>query len=214
MQIMKKSELSTLFEEFPFSVPLFYGWDVGLRFELGSPDIGVWKDFDKAVTNEAYFEQALHRAESVVKECFAPEDDILLWHQLFAKKRSRNRFYRRLLRHIHKSETVACQFLKEPYEEHYFRHLALLSGLQAQQIQWKTLLETQIRTDFSEGQKRNIPGGTFLVNLSQKLVVHVYDDRGMDVVALDKGTLRPLYQRYESWLLDYDREQMDALFSS
>ncbi|WP_253262715.1 DUF3885 domain-containing protein [Enterococcus cecorum] len=34
----------------------------------------------------------------------------------------------------------------------------------------------------------------------------------MDVVAIDKMTLQPIYQNYHTWLLDYDREAMKKVF--
>ncbi|KMO28301.1 DUF3885 domain-containing protein [Methylobacterium aquaticum] len=51
-----------------------------------------------------------------------------------------------------------------------------------------------------------------IVDFARKIVVHPYDDRGLDVVAPDRQTLRPLYERRNDWLLDHDRKAMDATF--
>ncbi|MEO9635844.1 MAG: DUF3885 domain-containing protein [Parasphingorhabdus sp.] len=50
------------------------------------------------------------------------------------------------------------------------------------------------------------------VDFDKRMIVHVYDDRGMDVIAMDKGTIKPFYSKFNDWLLDYDREKMDQQF--
>ncbi|MFP3422096.1 DUF3885 domain-containing protein, partial [Bacillus sp. SIMBA_161] len=39
------------------------------------------------------------------------------------------------------------------------------------------------------------------------------DDRGCEVIAADKETLRPLYEKYSDWLYEYNREDMKQLFT-
>lgn len=51
-----------------------------------------------------------------------------------------------------------------------------------------------------------------LIDPSQKLMMHVYDDRGMYLIAADARTLEPTYRRFRDWLLGYDRERMAKLF--
>jgi hypothetical protein len=53
---------------------------------------------------------------------------------------------------------------------------------------------------------------TFLLNPSTSVMLHVYDDRGMDVIAHDPAKLRSLHADFAGWLLDYDRERMTKLF--
>ena len=40
-----------------------------------------------------------------------------------------------------------------------------------------------------------------LVDFSAKVILHVYDDRGMDVVSVIPDAIVPLYTRYGNWLL-------------
>jgi Domain of unknown function (DUF3885) len=54
----------------------------------------------------------------------------------------------------------------------------------------------------------------YIADLDRGLVLHVYDDRGMDVVGPSKATLGPHYQAFNTWLFDYDRPRMDAVFAS
>jgi hypothetical protein len=46
----------------------------------------------------------------------------------------------------------------------------------------------------------------FLLDPSTSVMLHVYDDRGMDVIAHDATKLGALHQNFAGWLLDYDRE--------
>jgi hypothetical protein len=54
---------------------------------------------------------------------------------------------------------------------------------------------------------------TYLVDWGRGILLNVYDDRGMDVIATTAGLLTPFYSMFDSWLLDYDRERMRAVFA-
>lgn len=53
---------------------------------------------------------------------------------------------------------------------------------------------------------------SFLLDTNASVMLHVYDDRGMDVIADDPAKLHGLYSNFADWLLDYDRERMAKLF--
>ena len=52
----------------------------------------------------------------------------------------------------------------------------------------------------------------YFVDLQKRMIVHVYDDRGMDVIAMDKEAIAPFYTKFNDLLLDYDREKMKQQF--
>lgn len=52
----------------------------------------------------------------------------------------------------------------------------------------------------------------FLIDPNVPAMLHVYDDRGMDVIGDDPIKLTRLYSNFADWLLDYDRNRMAALF--
>lgn len=56
------------------------------------------------------------------------------------------------------------------------------------------------------------PVVTFLIDPKKSVMLHVYDDRGMDVSAYDSAALHGVYSGFADWLLDYDRERMSKLF--
>jgi len=51
-----------------------------------------------------------------------------------------------------------------------------------------------------------------IADLQKRLALEVYDDRGMDVVGPIRPKLSSLYRKFNPWLLDYDRAEMDAKF--
>lgn len=55
---------------------------------------------------------------------------------------------------------------------------------------------------------------SYIVDVTAGVALHVYDDRGMDVIATTTDALRPIYERFGDWLLDYDRPHMDATFAT
>jgi len=53
----------------------------------------------------------------------------------------------------------------------------------------------------------------YLFNLDKEIMAFPYDDRGMDIVGPNKQFLKEQYDKFGHYLLDYDREVMDAVFS-
>ncbi|WP_446677145.1 DUF3885 domain-containing protein [Sphingobacterium multivorum] len=54
----------------------------------------------------------------------------------------------------------------------------------------------------------------YFITINKKLILNMYDDRGLDVVATDIEALRPIYEKHRDWILDCDREQIEKLFST
>jgi hypothetical protein len=52
-----------------------------------------------------------------------------------------------------------------------------------------------------------------LLDLERGILLHVYDDRGMDVSALTASPLLPFFTKFDDWLLDHDRGRMEAAFA-
>lgn len=74
------------------------------------------------------------------------------------------------------------------------------------------LLWNQIAQDL--GVAPRAPVLSKFVDLERGLCVNAYDDRGMDVTSLTKQPLEGLYSECSSWLLDYDRSRMSAVFET
>nr|WP_041391694.1 DUF3885 domain-containing protein [Sphingobium sp. SYK-6] len=72
------------------------------------------------------------------------------------------------------------------------------------------LLWNQVAQDL--GVAPRAPVKSKLVDLGRGLSVDAYDDRGMDITALTKATIARLYEQFDEWLLDYDRDRMKEAF--
>lgn len=53
----------------------------------------------------------------------------------------------------------------------------------------------------------------FLIDYARGLAVHIYDDRGMDLIAMQRETIVEYHRAFGPWLLDYDRAHMDTVFA-
>jgi len=53
----------------------------------------------------------------------------------------------------------------------------------------------------------------YIINKRTNVVFYMYDDRGCLVFANLRETLKPIYKKYNDWLVDYHRETFDGLFS-
>ena len=63
------------------------------------------------------------------------------------------------------------------------------------------------------GIKPSIFHKVYFINLSKNTIFHVYDDRGCDVLATSPDTIRDIYNTYNDWILDYDRNKIDTVFN-
>ena len=81
------------------------------------------------------------------------------------------------------------------------------------EINFQAILEACINTDFTIRNKRQIAfGDCYFINTSKDLIVHLYDDRGMDIISINPDNLKALYKKYNQWILDFDRERIDVIF--
>ncbi len=59
-----------------------------------------------------------------------------------------------------------------------------------------------------------IGSGVYAIDDRANVIVHMYDDRGLDVIAANAHSLRPLYERFGNWILDNQRRKIDLRFES
>lgn len=63
------------------------------------------------------------------------------------------------------------------------------------------------------GIRPRLLGDLYLADPTRGVLLHPYDDRGMDVVGPGTDVLAELYSGFAGWLLDYDLERMQAFFT-
>jgi hypothetical protein len=63
------------------------------------------------------------------------------------------------------------------------------------------------------GFEPSIVETVYFVNRRIDLAFYMYDDRGCLIFSKDKNVLKPIYENYKDWLVDYNRETYDRMFS-
>jgi len=186
---------------------LFYNFPGGLRFELsegGSP-------LDQVLT-------ALRKASEICSDVFAQEASIQVHLQ---KCSPSSRFQlRHTLRELELAglsiprcreiwvEQGATEEQHEGDDEEFWINLAF----EVPKAKLQSLLWCAFATDFGSLHP-NPHCLVYLINPEQEIIVHPYDDRGMDVIGGKKAPLQKLYDSHKAWLLQYDIEAMNRTFS-
>lgn len=44
-----------------------------------------------------------------------------------------------------------------------------------------------------------VSSGVYVIDPRSKVIMHMYDDRGLDMIAAELETLRPLFQHFGDW---------------
>jgi Domain of unknown function (DUF3885) len=187
---------------------LFHSWPIALRFDLQS---------ESSTSDDAYFVEVLRRAAIVFEAVFAPTDEVLVVMQ-------RPRYERWFRRWRFRATHLVLRLLKASKQEAAFQRLAnrtrFASTRQlirftvqrpARAIAHRTIIQAISHQDFPP-RKPQLHDDMFFLNLRSKLILHMYDDRGLDLISPDVETLRPFHEALNHLLLDYDREQMAATF--
>ncbi|MGA8289681.1 MAG: DUF3885 domain-containing protein [Acidobacteriaceae bacterium] len=59
-----------------------------------------------------------------------------------------------------------------------------------------------------------ISSGVYVIDSSARIIMHMYDDRGLDVIATELPTLRPMFERFGEWILENRRHKVEFRFRS
>jgi hypothetical protein len=203
------ARIETAFGHRGFPTPLFYTFPIGLRFELGVGK-GVVPRFVSAFTRSrriahALFEHApsltvvwvRHQSPGTLEN--VPVEDSRALKEALGFDGAFGRAVAGVVSKRGGSPGDAVQAYWFAAEVPDWRE-------QIDGILWSSCArEMAIRP-------RGIPGMFYLVDFERRLALHVYDDRGMDVVAMNHAAIARLYHDFGDWLLDYDRKRMAAVF--
>lgn len=192
----------------PYRYALFYNFPGGLRFELsegGSP-------LDQALT-------ALRKATAICDDVFREEERILVHLEAFAPA---SRFgLRKTLRELHVAGIVVPQVRDfwleaedQTNEDDDDEHGYWVScAFEVPTTKLQNLLWCAITADFGSSLSPNPHCRVYLLNPNEGIVVHPYDDRGMDVISRRTSELAGLYERHNDLLLESDMEAMRRTFA-
>jgi len=80
-------------------------------------------------------------------------------------------------------------------------------------IKVNALIKAVIHEDFPLKPKLGgYPTGypdVFFVNVTKNVIFFIYDDRGCEVIGLDKQQMKKLYEKYRQWIEEVDLEEIE-----
>lgn len=187
---------------------VFYEAPIGIRFEIGGEDDDVYikKGISrKLYPNPEYVNKAVERASKIFN--VLPKKDWILRIDLYD--------YQEIKKILKALKLVASheKVLKEyDQNDEKVTHYELYWSLN--DIKWsaETIIREIIFADI--GGLNCLASAVYLLHPNESILYHLYDDRGLDVVAKDKRMLYPLYETFNDWVLDYDRETIDHIFKN
>lgn len=189
---------------------LFYQWPIGIRFELGGrgPDSNVMS-------------LVQHRAKALFEAAFSGGDVCTVVGVHWEADDENHDFqnYQPLPQfdQTHSVGLGRCvqewreEFIPETSTDPAGSRIYYAFQQQAHSFRYDLLIRAIANTD--HGLEPKIGSEIFFLDRRRELVVHMYDDRGLDVIATARETIRPLFESFNDWILDYDRIQIEQTFS-
>lgn len=213
--------------------PLFYCSELGLRLNLqtGETFDSTRQSLDRNgeiipligdTNTEEYFEEGIRRLMDLFEFVFDEGDNMFFILNDYKYRKSRIRLFNYAFKQIEnlKKEEISYFKTKELYylNDKSDNWNTGVIKVTTKRINYRNIFTAIVNSDFLNRQPRLEKKEKFtskeiyFVNIDKKLIFNTYDDRGVDIVAAEKETLRPIYEKYNNWLLDYDRKEMDKLF--
>lgn len=202
-----RAQIENKFEGKAFKRPLFYSYKGGLRFELS-----------KGGTYLNQFLTAHRKGMEICENIFSGSEDITICVRVYAEKTLLSKLSTlRSLREAGLYPTSDKEHWNEfddewIGDEDYANALWHYIAFKVPHEYLVNALWCALSTDFGSIEPRPM-ADVYLFNLEKDVMIFPYDDRGMDVVGPNKELLKEQYNLFGHYLLDYDREVMDAEFS-
>jgi len=210
------------FQDLVLSPPLFYSWKNSIRFEISNPSVPFFE--------KENMQRVSYRTATLFNKLFDDQDEFLFVTDIHTNKN--NPFLHKkplnvYLKYVKVKEKLSklqysllpSVFKEEPEDWEYDQSVTHRFVLPCKKNEFKYLhlLKSISYEDFvhpSTILKSNPESGydIYFINLTKKVIYHLYDDRGCDILAAEKETIRFLYDEYNDWILDYDRKEIDSLF--
>lgn len=206
--------LSTAFPGLSLGPALFYRWAIGIRFELGVEALDV-----------PYDDVVIHRACALYEAAFRRGDlGFVVAGQTRYVTHNRGGDRARFRRHrpslfqlsrryalgLHgpAGRQVHANYDGDTQEITTFRWTEIM----ARAIDYRSILKAKANAELYS-HRPAINDQVYFVNRTRNIILHMYDDRGMDLIAAERSDLQAIYDEHKSWVLDYDRRQIEKTFS-
>ncbi len=205
--------MNTNFPALELRPPLFYSWDIGIRFELG---VNWEREYD--YPDNPYILGCYHRAISLFKALHSPEEDIYVVMDIsdFHKRRNIRRNLGNFSSYVEKfllyrlSHEIKDYVFPEDDEAGIYKTHRFTLKCKAADLNYIPLLKAICNQDLA--LKPSIYHRVYFINIDRKTIFHVYDDRGCDLLAESPENIRSIYKTFNDWILDYDWNMIDKVF--
>lgn len=199
-------------------------WKTGLHFELGQ---GIYQFTENDELNLQMFDTVYSQAFAIFHELFDDEDEMFLATNVHLQKVSNKRtkpfmVYKKGVKdkdvlYPLKQVTLPYVFGEEDQVDDFYTAQYQIK-CRKQNLNYTWLIKAACNEDFPLKPKFKKEEGAyypdvFFINVSKNIIFFIYDDRGCEVVAADKEILRPLYEKYNAWLDEWNREEIERLFA-
>lgn len=201
-----RKQIENKFEGKAFKRPLFYSYKGGLRFELS-----------EGGTYLNQFLTAHRKGMEICNNIFSGSEVITICVRVYAEKSLLTKLS--TLRSLRETGLYPAS-KKEHWsefddewigDEEYANALWHYIAFKVSPEYLVNALWCAFSVDFGSIEPRPMVD-VYLFNLEKEVMIFPYDDRGMDVVGPNKDFLKEQYNMFGHYLLDYDREVMNAVF--
>ena len=224
MRIIINHYLDSTFPGLELAHSIFNQWDIGIHFELGK---GMYQLNDDGSLNMDMFHLVYQQSFLLFHELFSYRDDILLVTNLYQNasiiQKKRTKIYDRYVKNKELKYQINLENIPYIWEVEEEKTYTTRLSLQCRKadIKYKQLIKAACNEDFPlqpklarKSHSLLLYPDLFFINLSKNLIFFIYDDRGCEVIAKDKETLIPLYEKYGDWIDEFSREKVDSCFRS
>ncbi|GGB77967.1 DUF3885 domain-containing protein [Shewanella inventionis] len=201
-----RDRIQSIFNDRAFERPLFYAYEDGLRFEL-SEGGHFLTQFLTAHRKALEICEHLFNGSESIQVCLKVGGEKSLLSVLSTIKALKIAGVYSNTTKEHWTEFDPEWEGDEDYENSLWHYIAFnISKNDLSNVLWCALA-----TDFGYIEP-NPSAIMYLFDLDREIMVFPYDDRGMDVIGNNKPILLNLYNTFNHYLLEYDKEAMDAAF--
>ncbi|MGE6376041.1 DUF3885 domain-containing protein [Peribacillus muralis] len=211
--IKVRDYLHTAFPGLTMAHSLYHQWGIRIHFELGD---GIYQFRGDGSLNLDRFDMVYSQALSIFNSLFSDQDDLFLVTNVYENKpHHTSKVYQRYIKNkdlkfLLKQET----FISTDEEDEGISQFCL--PCRKRDIRYPLLIQATCNEDFSLKPKLGNPYSqypdVYFINATKHLIFFIYDDRGCEVIANDKETLRPVYEKYNEWVSEYNRKEIEAIF--
>ncbi len=189
-------------------LPVFYSTQIGIRFDIGdSSDFDVYSK--KRTVNPLYIEHCLNRTTQLMNSLSNPPDMLAIKLYYVDEQGLKEEI----------KDILSVTKLPYPHEidkreiildDEQSNTAMLLWDLSTTNFSKEVLLKEIIVSDL--GGEHLLTASVFWLWSNYKIMFHLYDDRGADLVASEKSAIKDIYTRFNKWILEYDRERIKSTF--